>query len=104
MPSNPTYRKVNPSDAPILILALTSDTVDKPQMYDAASSILAQKLSQVKGVGQVIVGGSSLPGVRVERLSRYGGRMTSPERLSILGLEFTFIPWRLPGPREESCK
>jgi multidrug efflux pump len=76
LPSNPTYRKVNPSDAPILILALTSDTVGKPQMYDAASSILQQKLSQVKGVGQVIVGGSSLPAVRVElnplALSKYG--------------------------------
>ena len=76
LPTNPTYRKVNPSDAPILILALTSDTVGKPQMYDAASSILQQKLSQVKGVGQVFVGGSSLPGVRVElnptALSKYG--------------------------------
>ncbi|MGO9013709.1 MAG: multidrug efflux RND transporter permease subunit [Dissulfurispiraceae bacterium] len=76
LPSNPTYRKVNPSDAPILILALTSDTVAKPQMYDAASSILGQKLSQVKGVGQVFVGGSSLPAVRVElnpmALSKYG--------------------------------
>ena len=66
LPSNPTYRKVNPSDAPILILALTSDTMSKPQMYDAASTILQQKLSQVKGVGQVFVGGSSLPAVRVE--------------------------------------
>ena len=66
LPSNPTYRKVNPADAPILIVALTSDTVTKPQMYDAASSILQQKLSQVKGVGQVFVGGSSLPAVRVE--------------------------------------
>ncbi len=76
LPSNPTYRKVNPSDAPILILALTSDTVGKPQMYDAASTILQQKLSQVDGVGQVFVGGSSLPAVRVEvnpvALSRYG--------------------------------
>jgi len=76
LPSNPSYRKVNPSDAPILILALTSDTMSKPQMYDAASSILQQKLSQVKGVGQVFVGGSSLPAVRVEvnplTLSKYG--------------------------------
>ena len=76
LPSNPTYRKVNPSDAPILILALTSDTVTKAQMYDAASSIMGQKLSQVKGVGQVFVGGSSLPAVRVElnpmALSKYG--------------------------------
>jgi multidrug efflux pump len=76
LPSDPTYRKVNPADAPILILALTSETVGKPQMYDAASSVIAQKLSQVKGVGQVFVGGSSLPAVRVElspmALSKYG--------------------------------
>jgi multidrug efflux pump len=76
LPSNPTYRKVNPSDAPILIIALTSDTLTKPQMYDAASTIMAQKLSQVKGVGQVFVGGSALPAVRVElnplALSQYG--------------------------------
>jgi hydrophobe/amphiphile efflux-1 (HAE1) family protein len=76
LPSNPSYRKVNPSDAPILILSLTSDTMSKPQLYDAASSILQQKLSQVKGVGQVFVGGSSLPAVRVElnplQLNRYG--------------------------------
>ncbi|HEX4141488.1 MAG TPA: efflux RND transporter permease subunit, partial [Candidatus Methylacidiphilales bacterium] len=66
LPSNPSYRKVNPSDAPIMILSLTSDTQTKGQMYDAASTILAQKISQVDGVGQVTVGGSSLPGVRVE--------------------------------------
>ena len=66
LPSNPTYRKVNPADAPIMILALTSDTMTQGQMYDAASTILAQKLSQVEGVGQVSVGGSSLPAVRVE--------------------------------------
>src|SRR6202522_1918568 len=53
LPTNPTYRKVNPADAPVLILALTSDIYDKGRMYDAASSILAQKLSQVEGVGQV---------------------------------------------------
>ena len=66
LPSNPTYRKVNPSDSPILILALSSDTVPVPQMYDVADSILAQKLSQVTGVGQVFVWGSSQPAVRVE--------------------------------------
>ena len=66
LPSNPTYRKVNPADAPILILALTSDTADRAKMYDAASTILQQKLSQVDGVGQVFVGGGSLPAVRVE--------------------------------------
>ncbi|HEX2652006.1 MAG TPA: efflux RND transporter permease subunit [Burkholderiales bacterium] len=73
---NPTYRKVNPADAPIMILALTSETKTQGQMYDAASTILAQKLSQVEGVGQVTVGGSSLPAVRVElnprALYKYG--------------------------------
>ena len=66
LPNNPTYRKVNPADAPILILALTSDTVDKGHMYDAASSILQQKLAQTQGVGQVTVGGGALPAVRVD--------------------------------------
>jgi hydrophobe/amphiphile efflux-1 (HAE1) family protein len=66
LPSNPSYRKVNPADAPILIFAITSDHHSKGEMYDAASSILAQKLSQVPGVGQVFVWGSSLPSVRVE--------------------------------------
>jgi len=82
LPSNPTYRKVNPADAPILILVLTSDTMTRGQLYDAASTILAQKLSQIKGVGQVNVGGSSLPAVRVELnpalLNRYG---ISPEQV-----------------------
>jgi multidrug efflux pump len=66
LPSNPTYRKVNPADAPILILALTSDLLDKPQIYDIASSVLQQKLSQIDGVGQVNVGGGALPAVRVD--------------------------------------
>jgi len=66
LPSNPTYRKANPADAPIMILALTSDTETVPQMYDAADSILAQKLSQVSGVGQVFVGGAAQPAVRAE--------------------------------------
>jgi multidrug efflux pump len=66
LPSNPTYRKVNPSDAPVLILSITSDIYTQAQMYDSASSVLQQKISQVNGVGQVIVGGSSLPAVRVE--------------------------------------
>src|ERR1700740_144689 len=66
LPSNPSYRKVNPSDAPILLLGLTSDTITVPQMYDAADSILAQKVAQVEGVGQVFVWGSSQPAVRAE--------------------------------------
>ena len=66
LPGNPNYRKVNPADAPILILALTSDIVTLPRMYDAADSILSQKLAQVEGVGQVFVGGGAKPAVRAE--------------------------------------
>ena len=66
LPNNPTYRKVNPADSPILIVALTSDVYDQGQLYDAASTVLQQKLSQIQGVGQVVVGGSSLPAVRVD--------------------------------------
>src|ERR1039458_184335 len=76
LPSNPNYRKVNPADSPIFMIALTSDVLGKGQMYDAASTIMAQKLSQVQGVGQVSVGGSALPGVRIElnpaALNKYG--------------------------------
>jgi multidrug efflux pump len=76
LPNNPIYRKVNPAEAPILIVALTSDSVSPARMYDAASTILQQKLSQVDGVGQVFVGGGSLPAVRVDlnpmTLSKYG--------------------------------
>ncbi|MBU64092.1 MAG: acriflavin resistance protein [Cupriavidus sp.] len=76
LPNNPTYRKVNPADAPIMIIGLTSPTMTRGQLYDAASTILSQKLSQVEGVGQVTIGGSSLPAVRVElnptALNHYG--------------------------------
>ncbi len=77
LPSNPTYRKVNPADAPILILALTSPVYDRGQLYDAASTIIQQRLSQVQGVGQVTVGGSSLPAVRVD---------VNPTQLNSFGL------------------
>jgi multidrug efflux pump len=77
LPSNPKYRKVNPADAPIMILALTSDVTPVGRMYDAADSILAQKLSQVEGIGQVIVGGGAKPAVRVR---------VDPARLSQIGL------------------
>jgi multidrug efflux pump len=74
--SNPSYKKVNPADAPVLILALTSNTLTTGQIYDSASTILQQKLSQVTGVGEVDIGGSSLPAVRVElnprALFKYG--------------------------------
>jgi multidrug efflux pump len=76
MPSNPTYRKVNPADAPIMIIALTSDTLTRGQMYDAADTILGQKFLQVKGIGDVSIGGGSQPAVRVEvnptQLNHYG--------------------------------
>lgn len=76
LPNNPTYRKVNPADAPILLIALQSDLIGTPQLYDVATTIMQQKLSQVEGVGQVFVGGSSLPAVRVElnptMLNKYG--------------------------------
>src|SRR6202790_2829882 len=62
--SNPTYRKVNPADAPILILTLTSDTMTRGDLYDAASTVLAQRLSQIQGIGQVIIGGAGLPAAR----------------------------------------
>src|SRR5947209_2125840 len=77
LPSNPSYRKVNPADAPIMILALTSDIYDRGQMYDAASTIMQQRLLQIQGVGQVNVGGSSLPAVRVD---------VNPTQLNSFGL------------------
>ncbi len=76
LPNAPTYRKVNPADAPIILLSLTSETIGIGRVYDAAASILQQKLSQVQGVGQVVLGGAALPGVRVElnptALNHYG--------------------------------
>jgi len=77
LPANPTYRKVNPADSPIMILGLTSDKYDKPTLYDSASSIIAQKLSQLQGVGQVSVGGGAGPSVRVE---------VDPTKLNSFGL------------------
>jgi multidrug efflux pump len=76
LPSNPSYRKVNPADAPIMILGLTSDKFGPDKMYDEASTVLEQKLSQIQGVGQVVVGGGALPSVRVDanpaQLASYG--------------------------------
>ncbi len=80
MPMNPTYRKINPSEAPILILTMTSDTLTVPQLYDAADSILAQKLAAVQGVGQTFVGGSSKPAVRLE---------VNPNQLTAYNLSLT---------------
>ena len=77
LPSNPQYRKVNPADAPVMIIALTSDTLTRGQMYDAASTVLAQRLSQVNGIGQVTIGGGALPAVRIE---------LDPDKLAAQGL------------------
>jgi multidrug efflux pump len=81
LPANPTYRKVNPADSPIMIIGLTSDKYDKPTLYDEASSVIAQKLSQIQGVGQVSVGGGAGPSVRVEvdptKLNSYGLTLSS---------------------------
>jgi multidrug efflux pump len=85
LPSNPSYRKVNPADSPIMIIGLTSDKYDKEAMYDSASTIMEQKLSQIQGVGQVSVGGASYPSVRVDvnppQLNRYGITMATIQRL-----------------------
>ena len=94
LPSNPTYRKVNPADAPIMILALTSEKYGPAKMYDEASTVIQQKLSQVKGVGQVNVGGSALPSVRVDvnptQLANYGLSMANVQ--SVLSVQNADIP------------
>ncbi|HEY3862132.1 MAG TPA: multidrug efflux RND transporter permease subunit [Verrucomicrobiae bacterium] len=88
LPNNPTWRKVNPADSPVMIIALTSDLYTRGQMYDIASSVMQQRLSQVDGVGQVIVGGSSLPAVRVD---------VNPVQLEHSGLNLTNVQNVLKG-------
>ncbi len=89
LPGNPTYRKVNPADAPIMIIGLTSDKYDPGKLYDEASTVIEQKLSQIQGVGQVNAGGGALPSVRVEvnptKLASYGLAMSNVQ--SILSLQ-----------------
>jgi multidrug efflux pump len=89
LPANPTYRKVNPADAPIMIVGLTSDIYDRGKLYDEASTIVQQKLSQIQGVGQVSTGGGALPSVRVDvnptQLNRYGFTLASIQ--SMLSLQ-----------------
>src|SRR5450755_3495262 len=89
LPSNPTYRKVNPADSPIMIVGLTSDKYGPDKLYDEASTVIQQKLSQIQGVGQVSVGGGALPSVRVEvnptKLAGYG--MTMVDLQSVLRLQ-----------------
>jgi len=95
LPGNPTYRKANPADAPILILALTSDTITLPRMYDAADSILSQKLAQVEGVGQVFVGGGARPAVRAE---------VNPTLLNKLGIGLDSVRTALGSANANSPK
>jgi multidrug efflux pump len=89
LPGNPSYRKVNPADSPIMILGLTSDKFGPDKMYDEASTVLQQKLSQIQGVGQVVVGGGALPSVRVDanptQLAGYG--LTLANLQSVLSLQ-----------------
>ena len=82
MPSRPTYRKVNPADSPMLVLTLTSDTYTRGQMYDMASTTLAQRLAQVDGVGQVTLGGGALPAVRIA---------LDPNKLSAAGISLEMV-------------
>lgn len=82
MPSNPSYRKSNPADAPVMILALTSATLSRGQMYDAASTVLAQRLAQVEGIGNVVIGGGALPAVRIQ---------ADPNRLAASGISLEEI-------------
>ena len=85
LPANPSYRKVNPSDSPILVLGLQSDNYDIPALYDEASTVISQRISQISGVGQVTVVGASLPAVRIElnpnQLASYGISLPSVQRI-----------------------
>jgi multidrug efflux pump len=94
LPQNPTYRKTNPADAPIMILGLTSDKYSQGKLYDEASTVMEQKLSQIQGVGEVVVGGASLPSVRVDvnptQLNSYG--ITIANLQSILSLQNSDTP------------
>jgi multidrug efflux pump len=95
LPSNPTYRKVNPADAPITIIALTSDKLSPSALYDAASTILAQKLSQIRGVGQGIVGGSSSPAVRID---------VNPTQLNAYGLQLENVRTAVAAETDNEAK
>ena len=95
LPSNPGYWKANPADAPILMLALTSDVFERAQMYDLADSILAQKVAQIEGVGQVEVWGSSRPAVRVQ---------VNPMLLNTMGLGLTDVATTLQNANAHQAK
>jgi multidrug efflux pump len=95
LPANPTYRKVNPADSPILVLGLQSDVYDVPTLYDEASTVLAQRLSQVSGVGQVLVVGASLPAVRIE---------LNPNQLASYGISLPAVQQAVAGQNSNLAK
>src|SRR5258708_21393753 len=93
LPANPTSRKFNPADSPIMIIGLTSDKYGPDKLYDEASTVIQQKLSQIQGVGQVNAGGGALPSVRVEvnptKLSSFG--LTMADIQSVLSLHISAL-------------
>jgi multidrug efflux pump len=95
LPGNPTYRKVNPADSPIMILALTSDKLPPPALYDAASTVLLQRISQIRGVGQVMAGGSSAPAVRID---------VNPTQINHFGLSLENVRAAIAAQTANSAK
>src|ERR1700743_594313 len=95
LPANPTYRKVNPADSPILVLGLQSDVYDVPTLYDEASTVISQRISQISGVGQVTVVGASLPAVRIE---------LNPTQLASYGLSLPAVQRAVAGQNSDSAR
>src|SRR5580698_7108957 len=95
LPANPTYRKVNPADSPIMVLGLQSDVYDVPTLYDEASTVIQQRISQISGVGQVLVVGASLPAVRVE---------LNPTQLAHYGISLPAVQQVIAGQNSNSAK
>ncbi len=95
LPANPSYRKVNPADSPIMVLGLQSDVYDIPHLYDEASTVIMQRISQVNGVGQVQVVGASLPAVRVD---------VNPDQLAGLGISMPQVATVIAGQNSNSAK
>ena len=95
LPANPTYRKVNPADSPILVLGLQSDIYDVPTLYDEASTVIAQRISQISGVGEVSVVGASLPAVRIE---------LNPKQLASYGISLPAVQQVVAGQNSNLAK
>src|SRR3984885_12171408 len=95
LPANPTYRKVNPADSPIMVLGLQSDVYDVPELYDEASTVIEQRISQISGVGEVLVVGASLPAVRIE---------LNPDQLSSYGISLPAVQQVVAGQNSNLAK